>query len=450
MVRRRALDHAGRTGRQRSLTVTTSGLLRVADFLHDAAAQDVEPIVDRVGLLVLDFIGGAVAGATLPEVRAVAAAVGELDGAPSGAREVAADRRAFLWAVATNAVDAEDTHLDTMLHLEGVVGATLAAVSSLAPCDGTTLCRALAAAYDVGCGIAGAEHYDRGWHSSATIGALAATAGATIVLGLDRDRTADALAAVTSFASGVRAQFGSEMKAVQVGRAAGSATLAAVLARHGIAAQAAALDGPLGWPSLVGLDAVDAPARFGAAVAATALKPYPSGVVTHTAGEAALELHGAVDPAVVEDVVVSVSAFARDLAGTDHPSRGLAAKLSLTHTVTVALLDGRLGLSQFSDQRTVAQDVVTLRERVVVQVDASLPRFGAVVEVRSPVHVRAGRDAPLGSQERPLDREAILDKVRRLSAASTMTPDQLAQVEAGCLDLLSVPDVQELFRCLAP
>lgn len=426
----------------------TSQPQRVADFLHEAAVADVESVAERVGLLVLDFMGGALAGATLPEVSAAASALCELDGTPTSSNGVAADRQAFMWAMAANAVDAEDTHLDTMLHLGGVVGATLAALSSVAPFDGSTLVRAVTASYDVGCGLARPEHYARGWHSSSTVGALAATAGGTVVLGLDRTQTADALAAVTSFASGLRAQFGSEMKAVQVGRAASSAVLAVVLARCGIRGRSTALAGPLGWPTLVGLGDLDAPRHFGAAVAATAFKPYPSGVVTHAAGEAALELHGVVDPNDIDEVIVRVSAFARGLAGNDRPSRGLAAKLSLTHTVAVALLDGHLGLDQFSDQRTVAEDVVALRERVSVRIDCARPRFGAIVEVKSPRRVSAARDLPLGSTERPLDREAILEKFRRLSAQSAASPDELISVEVGCLDLLSVADVREVFRCL--
>lgn len=77
--------------------------------------------------------------------------------------------------------------------------------------------------FEVECKIAEAirpDHYNRGFHSSGTIGAFAAAAGAARLLGLDAGKLTHALGITASMSSGIRVNFGSMTKPLHVGRAA--------------------------------------------------------------------------------------------------------------------------------------------------------------------------------------------------------------------------------------
>src|SRR4051812_36989670 len=76
------------------------------------------------------------------------------------------------------------------------------------------------------------HHYTKGWHPTATLGAFGSTAACARLLGLSEQQTATALAIATSFASGVKANFGTMMKPLHVGHCARNGMYAARLARE--------------------------------------------------------------------------------------------------------------------------------------------------------------------------------------------------------------------------
>ncbi len=82
-------------------------------------------------------------------------------------------------------------------------------------------------------------HYSRGWHSTATVGVLAATAATSRLLGLSVETTKNALGIATSSASGSRQNFGTQTKPLHPGLAGaqrgdrGAARAKRVYRRHG-------------------------------------------------------------------------------------------------------------------------------------------------------------------------------------------------------------------------
>src|SRR5439155_17486259 len=95
--------------------------------------------------------------------------------------------------------------------------------------------REMMTAYQIGveveCKIAEAilpRHYQQGFHSTATCGAIGAAAGAARLLGLDRETTRRALSIAASQAGGLRENFGTMTKPFHAGRAAQNGVVAAV------------------------------------------------------------------------------------------------------------------------------------------------------------------------------------------------------------------------------
>src|SRR5260221_5263187 len=80
------------------------------------------------------------------------------------------------------------------------------------------------------------RHYQHGFHSTATCGAIGAAAAAAKILKLDRDATRRALSLGATQAAGLRENFGTMTKPFHAGRAAESGVVAAEMAALGVTA----------------------------------------------------------------------------------------------------------------------------------------------------------------------------------------------------------------------
>jgi 2-methylcitrate dehydratase PrpD len=87
-------------------------------------------------------------------------------------------------------------------------------------------------------------HRTRGWHATATVGAIGAAAAAARILRLPVEQAGHALSIATSMAGGFMSQFGTMTKPLHAGLAAQAGVMAASLARGGIDAGADTLDRP--------------------------------------------------------------------------------------------------------------------------------------------------------------------------------------------------------------
>jgi 2-methylcitrate dehydratase PrpD len=109
-------------------------------------------------------------------------------------------------------------------------------------------------AYNVGveteCKIAEAinpRHYEDGFHSTGTVGALGAAAAASKICGFDRAMVITALGIAASEAAGLRENFGTMTKPFHAGRAAESGIVATDFARLGWTAADKSLEAPRGF-----------------------------------------------------------------------------------------------------------------------------------------------------------------------------------------------------------
>jgi 2-methylcitrate dehydratase PrpD len=87
-------------------------------------------------------------------------------------------------------------------------------------------------------------HRTRGWHATATVGAIGAAAASARMLRLDAGQASHALSIATSMAGGFMSQFGTMTKPMHAGLAAKAGVMAASLARGGIDAGYGTWTGP--------------------------------------------------------------------------------------------------------------------------------------------------------------------------------------------------------------
>src|SRR5206468_6229144 len=101
---------------------------------------------------------------------------------------------------------------------------------------GADLLVAYLAGTEVECKVAEAidpRHYQRGFHTTGTVGAIGAAAGAARLLGFDVETTRRALAIAASQSAGLRENFGTMTKPFHAGRAAENGVVAADFAGRG-------------------------------------------------------------------------------------------------------------------------------------------------------------------------------------------------------------------------
>ena len=205
------------------------------------------------------------------------------------------------------------------------------------------------------------HHYEKGWHPTATLGVFGAAAACCHLMGLDRAKTAQALAIAASLASGIKANFGTMTKPLHVGHTARNGLFAAQLAREGFTANDAALEHKQGFLRVFnGAGNFDAEAiladwgrPYDIVSPGLGIKQHPCCGSTHPAVDAMLALRAEHEHRARTRWRASNSwTHPRRLAHTDRPDpqTGLDAKFSVQYCLARALLDGRIVLEHFEGE----------------------------------------------------------------------------------------------------
>jgi 2-methylcitrate dehydratase PrpD len=303
-------------------------------------------------------------------------------------------------------------------------------------------------------------HYNRGWHSTATLGTMGAAAAGASLIGLDASRTAIALAIAASSASGLRSNFGTMTKPLHAGFAARNGVLAVLLAAAGWTAAEDILEHPMGFQQVLsGEGGVDA--GFWSALGSPwevttevglALKLYPSCAATHCAIEAAQELRARVGDDEILRVRVGQSELGSRILLHPQAPTPLAAKFSMPYCIASALVNGSVGRTTFADEALSDPAVRALMERIEVEVDDRVrhhPDFGAVIEAE----LASGRreevliTEPRGTQHRWPNRDELWVKFEDC-ASVTLDETGARRVFEECQRLPEADSLGELVSAL--
>ena len=233
----------------------------LAQFTADIRLDRLPPdVVKRARFLVLDLVGNIVRArhdaestpSFLAAARAMGMAAGNSGVFGDAARYTPAGA-AFLNGALAHSLDFDDTHAAGSLHPGAPVIPAALAAGEMVGASGADVLAAIVAGYEMTCRIALAlpagEHYDRGFHPTATCGAFGAAAAAARVFGLTAEQVEGALGTVLSQCAG-SLQFlvnGAWTKRFQVGWAATNGLMAATLVREGFKGAAEALEGRHGF-----------------------------------------------------------------------------------------------------------------------------------------------------------------------------------------------------------
>lgn len=450
-----------------SLAEKGSETEQICRFVHETAYDDLpDEVVKHATKMIFDSVGVTLAGAST-EAAAIAREVkgGKLERG-SGARVPGLsvsghpEDVGHLTGIMAHALDFDDVHQTMGGHPSVPVLSALLPVADDVGASGRELIRSFAIGTDIEIRLANAMnpgHYERGWHPTAVLGTMGATAAVGDLLDLDVPELRNAMGIAASKASGMKGNFGTMTKPLHVGDAARNGQEAATLAADGFTGNQRILELDFGGfydlfrgetePDLAGPIA-----EFGSNWALldplVGFKPYPCCGSTHAAIDAANRLRDRVDPDAVESVRIKEHPRRLDHTNRPDPASALNAKFSVQYCVTVMLHEGDIWLDHFEEEtvRTPAYQSFLEKIEAAPDRDAFDDRvWGARVTVET----TDGRyveevDAPKGSAENPMSWTELEEKYRRCAALAL--PNEA--IEPSLETLRALEDVEDVSAVL--
>ncbi len=451
---------------------------RFAAYAAGIRHADLPPEVEaRTRFLILDLAGNILRGRHDAESSAPLLAAVRAMGMTGGAHAVMGESARFspLGAALLNgafahSMDFDDTHAAGTLHPGAPVIPAALAAAEMVGAKGADVIAAVVAGYEVmnrlAISMPAGDHYDRGYHPTATCGVFGAAAAAARVMGLTAAQVEDAFGIALSQSAG-SLQFlanGAWTKRFQVGWAAMAGLAAALTAREGFRGAAEALEGKAGFLRAYSPNPTPERALQGLGtqyeLMETAVKPYPSCRYGHACVDAALALraeHG-LRPEEIEGVTMGLPNKGMLLVGApldykQHPRNVVDGQFSGPFVVACALVHGHFGWDSYPRMDEPA--LRALMPKVVTEEDPEVQaEFPMNMSGKLTVRAR-GREfvkfvvVPKGEPANFLSEDELRAKFHGLADA-VLGAGRAAQLADAVLGLAAAPDVHGMMRLSAP
>lgn len=413
-----------------------------------------DDVVASTKLRVLDVIGLAMAGSETPFGRSTrTAAIALSPAGPSrilgGGERVAPAAAAFANASFAQALEFDDTHNESIVHMSSPAVATALALSESRRLSGRDMIVAVALANEISSrvgSVAPGQFHRRGFHPTGLFAPFGITYLVGKVLGSDAPTMARGAGICGSIAAGLLECWvdGTQSKFLHSGFAAQSGITAATLAHAGVTGPPTVLEGRFGLFASH-LQHPEARRDFDRATGDlgarwesrnASFKPYPAAHVLHPYLDAVLrarEQHG-ITPADVAHIECPVAEFnvsivCEPIAEKLAPASDSHARISLQYTIAEALHEGRLGKTAYSEKNLRNLAILELAQRVRYYVDPEFPgpgRFKGAVQIT--LHdgrvIDEVQEHNLGSPENPMTTAQLRAKFDENAAGILSAPER--------------------------
>jgi 2-methylcitrate dehydratase PrpD len=388
---------------------------------------------------------------------------------------VSAAHAALANAGSAHALDYDDTQLSTtpdrtfglLTHPTTPALSAALAVGERIGASGAAFLEAYLTGVEVECKMAEAidpNHYERGFHSTGTLGVFGAAAAAGKLMKLNDTQLAHMLAIASSLSAGIRVNFGSMSKPLNAARASENGVFAAELAAHGFTGGDNGLDGQWGFFQVLG-DGADLDRIIGKlgktwsiVNPGVSFKPYPCGSLSHPSMDAMMKV--VKDHDLKPDQIKAV----RLRAGNNilEPLRygvaknELEAKFSVPFLMAAVILTRRAGMREFTDEFVQSPAAQAMMRRVTAVHDAEIEKQGfdkirSIVEVDlvdGRMLVQPSDDRYRGGPDNPFTRADL--KAKFDDCAGLVLPQQRLDAAFNAIESVdSMTDIRQFVKALA-
>jgi 2-methylcitrate dehydratase PrpD len=436
--------------------------------LTSAFAQAIissDPSKDPVALdaarkAIIDFLACAIAGAGDRTTGILADTVGA--NLPGDAILLGSSRRtdplvaALVNGHAGHVLDYDDVHASVRGHPTTVIIPALLAFAA----EREFSADALIASYIVGLeamarlGLSlGSNHYENGFHATATLGTIGAAAAIAHLTRASIDETAVALGLAATQSSGLRLQFGTDAKPFHAGMAARSGLLSARMAAVGFGGAPDFLDNPVGFHSVYAFGAERPSAvteNWGSPWQIVApgltLKAYPCCTASHPVASLGIGLNReGLEADAIEHITFTYPPGADAALVVSKPGNGIEARFSPEYVFAAALIDGALRLDHF-DERPVLPRLMDLARRAGRRHDETAPRMSSDPRTRFVIVDIVLRDGS-AIQRRFDGLPGLSDPAEKFRDATARNP-AFADVPSLVRTMSSTADLRQLLALL--
>ena len=383
----------------------------VAAWVAGLSFSDLPPdVVATTKLRVLDVIGLSLAGSTTPLGRSVRAGVRAMS--PDGPSRIwgsggrtAAPFAAFANASFAQALEFDDTHNESIVHMSSPSVAAALALAETRRVTGRDLLVAVAAGNEIACrigSVAPGTFHRRGFHPTGLFSPFGIAYAAGKLLGLDASAMAWAAGIAGSTAAGLLECWvdGTQSKFMHSGFAAQNGMAAAMLAQAGASGPPRVFEGRYGLfaSHLQDPSVTKNFARITSGLGTqwdsrnSSFKPFPAAHVLHPYIDLLLRLrteHG-IRPSDVLSIECPVAEFnvsivCEPVAEKTAPATEAHCRVCLQYTLAEALVRGELGRTAYADAYRTDPEILALARKVTYRVDPEFPppgRFKGALTMR--------------------------------------------------------------------
>jgi 2-methylcitrate dehydratase PrpD len=451
--------------------------LRLADKITNLTFKNLdESLIRRAKEAVLDTIGVTIEGSRTGCAELLNNHIEELGGRKDATiigrnRKTSPSNAALLNTACGHALDYDDVSVTVIGHPAVVTLFPALALGEKLHASGEDILSAFIAGYETIASIARGvipEFNQKGWQCCSTLGVFGATAAASKIVGLNVEHTATAFGIAGALASGVKENFGTMTKPLQVGKAASNGITAALLAGNGFTASPRILEGKYGFCSVFAprydlekmveiygqpYDLVSGGAIFKKWAACYAFQPCIEAIIL-------LSEENDLLPGDISKIEIKAAPMVIDNHFYDIPKTGIEGKFSANFCAAVALAKRKAGSREFSE--TVLHDPVikTLMPKVTLHADPELSQHGYLPpEKQGPTRTKVvitlddnrvlSREIPIakGAPSRRLSVTELIDKFKEC-AGTILTSANINNVIDFVLNLERIKDISPLMEML--
>jgi len=389
-------------------------------------------VVEATRLRILDLFAAGVVGFHLGSHRSLLSVLG-------GAREatVWGERRKYglREAVMVNSFLGHTAYLDdgsryTGGHPSSVVIPAASGMAEVRHASGQDLIAAVAAGYEIFLRLGRAIYpstVNRGFQSTAVLGAVSAAAACANLLHMDASKARDAMAIACSLGVGLKeALKSSASQPVQVGRASEGGVLAALYAQAGAEGADSIIEHGFlkafaDKAEVAGIGE-ELGSRF--SIFETYIKVHGGCRGNHAPVDVVNDVVKANSIAIdqIEHILVQVDTVTY-AAEIHDPRNGNQAQFSVAFSVAAALLHGNASIFQYTDGNVADPQIRAFMSKIHVEINTDLDREypdkrGAITEIRlrNGQRFRGAVDNAKGEPENPLSAADIEEKFLVLTA----------------------------------
>ena len=357
---------------------------KIAEYVVNTSLEDFPPeAITAAKAAIIDCLGCALAGAKEPLADVLVDYIKEMGGNPTATVlgrgfKTTTPEAGLINGAMSHALDYDDITVITKTHPSAVLIPAALPMAEEVNASGRDMLLAYLLGFEVACSvgenISPAYFDDLGWHPTGPLGAIGAAAAAARLLDLDVEHTAMAISLGASQASGLRQNFGTMTKPFHAGHACKSGITAAKLVKGGFTAGTDAIEGRFGFMRAFSGGSDYDPAKSAESLgnrcfmveSGIEIKKYPCCGSAHLALDATtlIQQREALKAADIERIDVTVNFDPPRSLIHARPKEGLEGKFSMQYCLAAEILDGKIGMSSFTDEQVMRPEAQELIPKI--------------------------------------------------------------------------------------